>query len=71
MTGRVGEAKTAVDQALALDPDVSIERKISDPASRRPERVRLIEAMRKAGFPACANRKHSRSSTGRCVCRSA
>ena len=54
VTGRVEEAKRAVDQALALDPDVSIERKISDPGLSEPERVRLIETMRKAGFPACA-----------------
>ena len=54
MSGRVEAAKTAVDQALALDPDVSIEWQISDPGFTEAERERLIEAMRKAGFPACA-----------------
>ena len=52
--GRTNEARAAVDRALALFPDMSIEGLTSSPAWADPERSRFTETMRKAGFPACA-----------------
>ena len=53
MAGHAEEAKKAVAKALALDPETSIERQISDPSVGNLDE-RFTEAMRKAGFPACA-----------------
>jgi TolB-like protein len=52
--GRAAEAKAMVIKALARFPDISIEKLISRPDFAEHERQRLIETMRKAGFPACA-----------------
>ena len=54
MLGRTGDAKLVVARALAKEPGLSIEAVASDPGYSEPERQRLIETMRKAGFPACA-----------------
>jgi TolB-like protein/class 3 adenylate cyclase len=51
---RMDEARTAVSELLARDPDLTIQGFVSDPGFNDTERQHLIETMRKAGFPACA-----------------
>jgi hypothetical protein len=51
------EARAAVSEALVLYPDVSIESYARKPGWSEAEEERLIDAMRKAGFPACASEK--------------
>ena len=52
--GRVEEAKVVVADALKRFPGLTIQAIVSTPAWGDFERQRLIETMRKAGFPACA-----------------
>jgi hypothetical protein len=51
------EARAAVTEALVLYPDLSIESYARKPGWSEAEENRLIDAMRKAGFPTCANEK--------------
>lgn len=55
--GRKEEAKRAVADAPAHDPTGSIQGFGSDPGMSHEERRKLIAALRKAGFPACAGPK--------------
>jgi TolB-like protein/class 3 adenylate cyclase len=59
--GRIDEARAAVTEALVLYPDISIESYARKPGWTKVEEERLIDAMRKAGFPACANEKALRN----------
>jgi TolB-like protein/class 3 adenylate cyclase len=52
--GRVEEAKVVVADALKRFPGLTIQAIVSTPEWSDVERQRLIETMRKAGFPACA-----------------
>jgi TolB-like protein/class 3 adenylate cyclase/tetratricopeptide (TPR) repeat protein len=52
--GRADEARAAVRQALKRFPELTIESFVSDPGYNDAERRRLIETMRRAGFPPCA-----------------
>ena len=52
--GRLDEAKAAVAETLKRYPDITIQSYVSTPDWSEAERQRLIETMRKAGFPACA-----------------
>jgi hypothetical protein len=51
---RRAEAQAAVADALARFPDLSIQGIFSDPGVSEYQRLRLADALRKAGFPACA-----------------
>jgi len=53
--GRMEEARQAVAEGLALNPDITIEGFTGRPDWREAERKLLVEAMRKAGFPICAS----------------
>lgn len=55
--GRMEEAKAAVAETLRRYPDITIQSYVSTPDWSEAERQRLIETMRKAGFPACASPK--------------
>lgn len=56
--GRLDRAKTTVAEALRRFPDLTIEGfAVLDVAWAEWERQRLIETMRKAGFPACAKQE--------------
>ena len=52
--GRIDEAKAAVAETLKRFPGITIQGYVSTPDWSEAERQRLIETMRKAGFPACA-----------------
>jgi TolB-like protein len=52
--GRIDEAKAAVAETLKRFPGITIQSYVSTPDWSGAERQRLIETMRKAGFPACA-----------------
>ena len=52
---RVDEAHRAAADALARYPDLTIEGFLSDPGYNDVERGKLMPALRKAGFPACAS----------------
>jgi TolB-like protein len=52
--GRMDEAKAAVADTLKRFPTITIQGYVSTPDWSEAERQRLIETMRKAGFPACA-----------------
>jgi TolB-like protein/class 3 adenylate cyclase len=52
--GRPDEAKAAVTEALDHFPDMTIESYAGLPGISAAERQRLVEAMKKAGFPVCA-----------------
>jgi hypothetical protein len=52
--GRVEEAKAAVADTLRRFPDLTIQTYVGTPDWSDAERQRLVETMRKAGFPACA-----------------
>ena len=52
--GRIDEAKAAVAETLKRFPGITIQSYVSTPDWSEAERQRLIETMRKAGFPACA-----------------
>ena len=52
--GRADDARAAVADALAYFPGVSIESYARKPGWSDAEREKVTEAMRKAGFPACA-----------------
>jgi TolB-like protein/class 3 adenylate cyclase len=54
--GRLEEARAAVAEYMARFPETSIEGWIGTPNWSNWERQRMNEAMRKAGFPACANK---------------
>ena len=51
--GRV-DAKAAIEDALARYPDLTVQGWVSEPGWDEAERQRVIETMRKAGFPPCA-----------------
>jgi tetratricopeptide (TPR) repeat protein len=52
---RIDDAHRAVADTLARYPDLTIEGFISDPGWNDVERGKYMQAMRKAGFPACAS----------------
>jgi TolB-like protein/class 3 adenylate cyclase/Tfp pilus assembly protein PilF len=52
--GRSDEAKAAVTEALAQFPDVTVEGYAGSLGMSAAERQRLVETMKKAGFPVCA-----------------
>ncbi|MDO8354269.1 MAG: BTAD domain-containing putative transcriptional regulator, partial [Aestuariivirga sp.] len=52
--GRSAEAKKAVEDALKLFPELTIEGTANEPGYNDAERRRLVETMRLAGFPPCA-----------------
>ena len=52
--GRVAEAQATVKEALKRHPNLTIEGHVNDPGLNDVERQRLVETMRLAGFPACA-----------------
>lgn len=52
--GRTAEAKKAVEDALKLFPELTIEGTANEPGYSEAERHRLVETMRLAGFPPCA-----------------
>ncbi|ANY83674.1 adenylate cyclase (plasmid) [Microvirga ossetica] len=52
--GRIDEANAAVAETLKRFPGITIQGYVSTPDWSEAERQRLIETMRKAGFPACA-----------------
>jgi TolB-like protein/class 3 adenylate cyclase len=52
--GQMDEAKAAVTETLKRFSDITIQSYVSTPDWRGAERERLIETMRRAGFPACA-----------------
>jgi hypothetical protein len=52
---RIDDAHRAVANTLAQYPDLTIESYLSDPGWNDVERGKLTQAMRKAGFPACAS----------------
>ena len=52
--GRTAEAKKAVEDALKLFPELTIEGTANEPGYNDAERHRLVETMRLAGFPLCA-----------------
>ena len=54
VVGRTDDAHAAVADTLAHFPGVSIEGFAGTPDWSEAERERVTEAMRKAGFPACA-----------------
>jgi hypothetical protein len=60
--GRQAEADVAVKEALAARPGLSIESWLDDPGWSEVERPRLLETMRKAGFPACASAQYLKQS---------
>ena len=53
--GREEEARTAVAEALAKFPDLSIEGFAGGPDFNEADRLRLNETMGKANFPRCAS----------------
>ncbi|WP_046868391.1 adenylate/guanylate cyclase domain-containing protein [Microvirga massiliensis] len=54
-TGQAEEARAAVAETLARFPGLTIESfAVFDPSWSAAERLRLVETMRAAGFPACA-----------------
>ncbi|WP_191061138.1 tetratricopeptide repeat protein [Geminicoccus harenae] len=61
--GRGEEARAAVAETIAQFPDISAEGfAILDPVWNESERQRLVETMRKAGFPLCASADDFRNS---------
>ena len=64
------EAKAAVKEALDHFPDITIESYTGGADWIEAERQRMIETMRKAGFPACASERRSRRDRVWCACRS-
>jgi hypothetical protein len=54
--GRTQDAAGVVEEALAAVPGLSIEAIMSAPDLGAAERRRLVETMRLAGFPPCAER---------------
>ncbi|MCI0430170.1 MAG: hypothetical protein L0210_06465 [Rhodospirillales bacterium] len=52
--GRTDETKSAVAYTLTRFPDLSVEGFLSNTPFSDAEQQRLIETMRKAGFPPCA-----------------
>jgi TolB-like protein/cytochrome c-type biogenesis protein CcmH/NrfG len=52
---RGDDARRAAADALAQYPDLTIESFLSDPGWNDVERGKLMQTMRKAGFPACAS----------------
>jgi TolB-like protein/class 3 adenylate cyclase/cytochrome c-type biogenesis protein CcmH/NrfG len=54
-TGREDDAHRAVADTLVRYPDLTIESIVSDPGWNDVERGKLLQAMRQAGFPACAS----------------
>ena len=61
LVGRIDEARAAVEETLALYPDMNIERYARNQTGPKVGEETLIDAMRKAGFPACANEKALRN----------
>jgi TolB-like protein/class 3 adenylate cyclase len=64
VVGRMDDAHAAVADTLAHFPGVSIESFAGTPDWSDAERERLTEAMRKAGFPACATEKDLKNMPG-------
>jgi hypothetical protein len=54
-SGRTAEAKTALAEALKWFPDLTIGGFVNIPDTNENDGRRLIETMRLAGFPPCAN----------------
>lgn len=54
MLGRSDEARAVVAWTLGRFPDITIESYVNHPEWADHERKRLVEAMKMAGFPACA-----------------
>lgn len=52
---RIDDAHRAVADTLGRYPDLTIEGFLSDPGYNDVERKKFMQAMRKAGFPACAS----------------
>ena len=52
--GRMAEAQATVKEALKRHPSLTIEAIVNNPGFNEVERQRLIDTMRLAGFPACA-----------------
>jgi tetratricopeptide (TPR) repeat protein len=52
--GRMAEAQATLKEALKRYPNLTIEGYVNDPSLNNVERQRLVETMRLAGFPACA-----------------
>jgi TolB-like protein/class 3 adenylate cyclase len=52
---RIDDAHRAVADTLGRYPDLTIEGFVSDPGYNDVERGKFMQAMRKAGFPACAS----------------
>ena len=55
MLGRGEEARAVVARTLGRFPDVTIEGLLGSPDWADHERERMVETMRKAGFPACVS----------------
>lgn len=55
--GRGDDAHRAAADAMVRYPDLSIETFLSNPGYNEVERGKLMQAMPKAGFPACASAK--------------
>lgn len=54
--GRTEEAKTLISETLKRFPDLTIEGRVNEPlVNTDADRKRLMETMRLAGFPPCAN----------------
>jgi hypothetical protein len=62
--GRGDEARAAVADTLARFPGVSVEGYARRPEWSAAEQERLTEAMREAGFPACATAEDLRNTPG-------
>ena len=62
--GKHEAAKQAVDVALKYNPNLSIETWVAGHASNPDEHERLIDSMRKAGFPVCAGPDAIKAATG-------
>ncbi|NRP70585.1 Transcriptional regulator HilA [Ensifer psoraleae] len=55
--GRTAEAKSWVEQALKVFPDLNAELMNNDPGYNEAEHRRLVETMRLAGFPLCLTKE--------------
>jgi len=63
--GRADEARAAVAETLAKHPNLTIEGyALADPSWNEAEQKRLIETVRKAGFPACAREEDRKNTPG-------
>ena len=71
MLGRGDEARAVVARTLGRFPDITIESYVNHPEWADHERKRLVEAMKMAGFPACAPAVKLASSRSLCGCQDA